>query len=207
MRMPVKQGASNQPERATRVAVYCASSESCHPAYHAAASVLGRVLAEKGIAVVYGGGAKGSMGALADGALSAGGRVLGVIPNFMQELEWAHRGLSELKLVDDMRTRKHLMLEKSDAVVALPGGCGTLEELMEAITLKRLGIWFGPIVLVNTHGFFDSCVALLNRCIEERFMDARHSDMWSVVERPEDVPDAIAHAPRWSAEARKFAAL
>ncbi len=191
----------------SRVAVYCASSESCDPAYHEAASTLGRVLAESGVAIVYGGGAKGSMGALANGALSAGGRVLGVIPNFMEELEWAHRGLSELELVDDMRTRKHRMLEGSDAVVALPGGCGTLEELMEAITLKRLGIWFGPIILVNTHGFFDSCVALLERCIEERFMNARHADMWSVVEGPEEVPEAIAQAPQWSAEARSFATL
>ena len=190
-----------------RIAVYCASSQSCDPAYHAAAATLGRVLAESGMTVVYGGGAHGSMGALADGALEAGGRVFGVIPNFMQELEWAHRGLSELKLVDDMRTRKHLMLERSEAVVALPGGCGTLEELMEAITLKRLGIWLGPIVLVNTRGFFDSCVALLNRCIEERFMDARHGEMWCVVERPEEVPDAIGRTPRWPEEARDFAAV
>ena len=165
------------------------------------------MLAETGIEIVYGGGAKGSMGVLADAALSAGGRVFGVIPAFMEELEWAHRGLSGLRLVDDMRTRKHLMLEGSDAVVALPGGCGTLEELFEAITLKRLGIWLGPIVLVNTRGFFDPCVALLERCIEERFMDARHAGMWSVVESPEDVPDAIAQAPRWPAEARSFAAL
>ena len=191
----------------SRVAVYCASSQSCDPAFHKAASPLGRVLAESGAAIVYGGGGKGSMGALADGALSAGGRVFGVIPNFMEELEWAHRGLSELQLVDDMRTRKHLMLEKSDAVVAMPGGCGTLEELMEAITLKRLGIWFGPIVLLNTRGFFDPCVALLDRCIEERFMGARHAEMWSVVETPEEVPEAIETAPQWSDEARSFATL
>lgn len=190
-----------------RVAVYCASSQSSDPAFHRAASELGRVLAASDIAIVYGGGAKGSMGALADGALAAGGRVFGVIPNFMEELEWAHRGLTELTLVDDMRSRKHLMLEHSAAVVALPGGCGTLDELMEAITLKRLGIWCGPIILVNTRGFFDACVALLQRCIEERFMAERHADMWSVVERPEEVPEAIARAPRWSAEARGFATL
>jgi uncharacterized protein (TIGR00730 family) len=193
--------------KGTRVAVYCASSQSCDSVYHEAAATLGRVLAASEIAIVYGGGAKGSMGALADGALSAGGRVLGVIPNFMQELEWAHSGLSELELVDDMRTRKHRMLERSDAVVALPGGCGTLEELMEAITLKRLGIWFGPIVLVNTRGFFDPCVALLDRCIEERVMDTRHRDMWLVVSRPEEVPEAIAQAERWPADARSYATL
>ena len=190
-----------------RVAVYCASSESCDAVYHEAAQTLGRLFAESEVSIVYGGGAKGCMGALADGALSAGGRVFGVIPNFMEELEWAHRGLSELKLVDDMRTRKHLMLEKSDAVVALPGGCGTLEELFEAITLKRLGIWLGPIVLVNTRGFFDPCVALLQRCIEERFMGARHGEMWSVVDGPDDVLGAIAATPRWPEEARNFANL
>ena len=193
--------------RGSRVAVYCASSQSCDPAFHAAASELGRTLAASGISIVYGGGAKGSMGALADGALSSGGRVHGVIPNFMEELEWAHRGLTELKLVDDMRTRKHLMLEQSEAVVALPGGCGTLEELMEAITLKRLGIWLGPIILVNTRGFFDPCVALLERCIDERFLDARHADMWSLVDEPEDVLGAIAGAPPWRSEARSFATL
>lgn len=191
----------------SRVAVYCASSQSCDPAFHEAASKLGRVLAASGITIVYGGGAKGSMGALADGALSSGGRVHGVIPNFMEELEWAHRGLSELKLVDDMRARKQLMLEQSEAVVALPGGCGTLEELLEAITLKRLGIWSGPIVLVNTRGFFDPCLALLERCIAERFMAERHADMWSVVDRPEEVPETIARTPQWPAEARSFASL
>jgi uncharacterized protein (TIGR00730 family) len=193
--------------RGQRVAVYCASSESCDAVYHEAARTLGRLFAESEVLIVYGGGAKGCMGALADGALSAGGRVFGVIPNFMEELEWAHRGLSELKLVDDMRTRKHLMLEESHAVVALPGGCGTLEELFEAITLKRLGIWLGPIVLVNTRGIFDPCLALLQRCIDESFMGARHAEMWSVVDGPDDVLAAIAATPQWPEEARSFATL
>jgi len=147
------------------------------------------------------------MGALAEGALAAGGKVTGVIPDFMKQLEWGHNNLSELVVVDDMRTRKHLMLSNSDAVVALPGGSGTLEELFEAITLKRLGIYIKPIILVNTRGFFNPLVALLQRCIEERFMGTRHAEMWTLVTEPEDVVPAILGAPQWDEDARKFAAV
>jgi hypothetical protein len=147
------------------------------------------------------------MGALADGAIAEGGRVTGVIPDFMKELEWAHGGLSELRVVEDMRTRKHLMLSDSDAVVALPGGSGTLEELFEAITLKRLGIYLNPIILVNMRGFYDPLLALLNRCIHEKFMDRQHEAMWTVVGGVEEVIPAILHAPGWTREARSFAAV
>ena len=112
------------------VCVYCASSGTCAPVFHDAAFRLGVALAEAGFTLVYGGGATGSMGAVADGALSRGGRVVGVLPRFMAELEWGHDRLSELHLVDDMRTRKHEMLSRSQGVVALPGGSGTLEELL-----------------------------------------------------------------------------
>ena len=189
------------------VCVYCASSRTAHPEYREAAFRLGEVLAGREIAVIYGGGAKGSMGALADGALSKGGRVVGVLPRFMDELEWGHRGLSELQLVEDMRTRKHLMLAGAQAAIALPGGCGTLEELLEAITLKRLGLFLGPIVLVNTRGYFQPLLQVLARAVEERFMDARHALMWQVVARPEEVPEALERAPGWSAEFRSFAAV
>lgn len=147
------------------------------------------------------------MGALADGALSRRGRVVGVMPRFMQELEWGHTGISELQIVDDMRTRRHLMLAGSSAVVALPGGTGTLEELLEAMTLKRLGIFLGPIVLVNTRGFFEPLITLLSACVSERFMDQRHLAMWDVVDHSDDVPHAIATAARWSTDARGFAAV
>lgn len=189
------------------VCVYCASSRTSHPQYRQAAFRLGEVLAERGLQVVYGGGARGSMGALADGALSRGGRVVGVLPRFMADLEWGHPGLSELELVEDMRARKHLMLTRSHAAVALPGGSGTLEELLEAITLKRLGLYLNPIVLVNTRDFFAPLLHLLSHAIEERFMDERHALMWEVVAQPEEVPEALARAPAWDADARKFAAL
>lgn len=193
--------------RGRAVCVYCASSRTSHPDYRAAAQRLGEVLATAGIDVVYGGGAVGSMGALADGALAKGGRVIGILPRFMAELEWGHRGLTELELVEDLRVRKHLMLSRSDAAIALPGGSGTLEELLEAITLKRLGLYLNPIVLVNTRGFFAPLLALLEGAVQEHFMDTRHLQMWQVVERPEEVPEALAAAPAWSAEARRFAAL
>jgi len=189
------------------VCVYCASSGSAHPEYREAAFRLGEALAEAQITVIYGGGGRGSMGALADGALSKSGRVVGILPRFMADLEWGHAGLTELKLVEDMRTRKHLMLTGAQAAVALPGGCGTLEELMEAVTLKRLGLFLGPIVLVNTRGYFRPLLEMLARAVDEHFMDARHALMWQVVARPEEVPDALARAPGWSAEFRSFAAL
>ena len=192
---------------ARSVCVYCASSRSSHPDYRDAALRLGRVLAQGGITVVYGGGAVGSMGALADGVLAAGGRIIGVLPQFMAELEWGHPGLSELQLVEDLRTRKHAMLTMSQAAIALPGGSGTLEELLEAITLKRLGLYLNPIVLINTRGFFTPLVQLLQHAIDEHFMDPRHLGMWQLVDTPEEVLGALERAPPWTPEARAFAAV
>jgi uncharacterized protein (TIGR00730 family) len=196
-----------QPQTRRAVCVYCASSRTSHPEYREAAFKLGTILAERGLSIVYGGGAVGSMGALADGALSKGGRVIGILPRFMADLEWGHRGLTELELVEDMRVRKHAMLTRSQAAIALPGGSGTLEELLEAITLKRLGLYLNPIVLVNTRGFFDPLLHLFGRAIEERFMDERHARMWEVVAQPEEVPEALERAPAWAEDARRFAAL
>ena len=190
-----------------KVCVYCASSEKSDSVYFDSARRLGEILAENSITVVYGGGAIGSMGRLAEGVLSRNGKIVGVIPRFMQELEWGHNGLSELQVVENMRDRKHRMLTGSDAAIALPGGSGTLEELLEAITLKRLGIYLKPVVLVNVRGFFDPLLALFRRCIDERFMDERHAAMWQVARGPEDVLQAIRSAAAWSRNSREFAAL
>jgi uncharacterized protein (TIGR00730 family) len=187
------------------VCVYAASSDQSPAVYHEAARRLGQELARERITIVYGGGSTGLMGRLAEGALSEGGRVIGVLPQFMDELEWGHRSLSEMRVVADMHERKRFMLEASDAVIALPGGCGTLEELFEAITWKRLGLHTKPIVLVNTNGFFDPCLEMLLRCVSERFMHDKHIDMWSVVAEPEAVISALNLAPEWSADARTFA--
>jgi hypothetical protein len=189
------------------ICVYCASSQRCDPAYRDAARVLGKVLAGRGYAIIYGGGAIGSMGALADGALAAGGRIIGVLPQFMMDLEWGHQKLTELRVVEDMRARKHAMLSLSAGVVALPGGSGTLEELFEAITLKRLGLYTYPIVLVNTRDYFAPLVKFLEHAISERFMDQRHQEMWQLVAAPEDVPEALANARAWSSDAREFATV
>jgi len=190
-----------------RVCVYCASSEKSDAVYLDAARRVGEILAKNSIVTVYGGGAIGSMGRLAEGVLARGGKIIGVIPRFMQELEWDHKGLSELQVVENMRERKHIMLTGSDAAIALPGGSGTLEELIEAISLKRLGIYLNPIVMVNVRGFFDPLLALLRRCIEERFMDERHAAMWQVAARPEDVLPAVRSSAPWTHEARRFATM
>ena len=133
-----------------KVSVYCGSSRQCDVAYLNAAEQLGRVLARNNYTVVYGGGAAGSMKHLADGVMSEGGRVVGVIPEFMVELEWVNPRIPETIVVNDMHERKKRMIDGVDAVIALPGGCGTLEELMEAITWKRLGLYFGAIVILNS---------------------------------------------------------
>jgi len=185
--------------------VYCASSTEAHPEHYEATRKLGRLLAEAGITIVYGGGSVGSMGALADAALAAGGRLVGILPKFMNDLEWGHKSLTELRLVDDMHHRKRMMIEESDAIVALPGGSGTFEELLEAITWKRLGLVVSPIVIVNVRGFYDPLRELLDRAIAERFMDERHRAMWTFVDSPEDVLAAIRAAPEWSSDARAFA--
>jgi len=189
------------------VCVYCASSRACDPEFHDVARRLGAMLATAGWSVVYGGGRSGSMGALAEGALGAGGRVIGVIPKFMVDLEWGNNDLSELHVVEDMRTRKLEMLTRASAVVALAGGCGTLEELFETMTLKRLGLFLGPIVLVNSRGYYDPLIAQLAAAIDGRFMDARHDSMWTVVTEPEAVVPAIEASPRWSADSRDFAVM
>jgi uncharacterized protein (TIGR00730 family) len=191
----------------SKVTVYCASSTQADPVYLDAAERLGRILARNSMTIVYGAGGLGSMGRLADGALAEGGSVVGVIPRFMKELEWYHKGIGELVEVGDLHERKRALLDGVDAVVALPGGSGTLDELLEAISLKRLGSFLGPIVMVNTGGFFDPCIELLERCIAERFMDARHRAMWQLVSEPEEVLEAFRSAPEWSSEAIGFAAI
>jgi len=190
-----------------RVCVYAASSQQCDAVYLAAARQLGEQLAQAGCGIVYGGGAVGLMGALADGALARGGRVTGIIPRFMTEIEWQHRGVDDLQIVEDMRERKHRLLTGSDAVVALPGGCGTLEELFEAITLKRLGLYFNPIVLVNTRNFYAPLQAFMQQVIGERFLNPEHAQMWSLVDTPDEVLPAIRATPKWREDARDYAAV
>lgn len=181
------------------VTVYAASSQALDAAYIDAAERLGRILGSVGLRIVYGGGSTGLMGAMADGAISQGARVHGIIPEFLTRVERGHQGLHTLEVVSDMRVRKARMLEEADAVVALPGGCGTFEELFEAMTLKRLGQFLGPIVLINTGGYYDGLLDFLTHSVAERFMNRAHLDMWQTVAQPEEVLDAMRDAVAWSA--------
>ncbi len=190
-----------------RVCVYAASSAQVHPEHQQAAYALGQQLALNGHSLVYGGGSQGLMGAVADGALTHGGEVIGILPKFMADLEWGHPGLTELCLVEDMRERKHLLLTGSDAVVALPGGCGTLEELFEAITLKRLGIYFNPIVLLNSRNYYQPLQTFMQQVIDEKFMAVEHGAMWSLVDSVDEVLPEILRTPAWREDARDYAVV
>jgi uncharacterized protein (TIGR00730 family) len=151
------------------VCVYCGSSPGSDPAYLAATQDLARTLAGRGIKVVYGGASVGLMGALADAALEAGGEVAGVIPQQLVDREIAHQGLTELHVVQTMHQRKALMAELSDAFVALPGGIGTLEELIEVFTWDQLGLQDKPIAVLNTLGYYEGLAAFLDHAVEQGF--------------------------------------
>jgi len=189
------------------ICVYCASSTQVKQSYFKAATNLGRILADAQISIVYGGGARGLMGQLADSTLEAGGNITGIIPRFMCEVEWNHTDLTELILVETMHERKEKMAAMADAIVALPGGCGTFEELLEAITWKKLGILTKPIIIVNIEGYFDALISMLNRAVDEHFMREEHRQMWVVVETAEEVLSAIRNSVKWDENARSFAAI
>jgi len=189
------------------VCVYCASSNHCPDVFLDEAFAVGQALAAAGKVVRYGGGDGGLMGRVADGALAMGGRVVGVLPRFMQEREWAHTALTELHLVDTMHERKALMLDGADACVALPGGVGTFDELFEVLSWKKLGIWTGALAFLNTEGFWDPAIALLERAVEARFLQERHRDLWIVVERADQLVAALESAPPWDSDAIDFARI
>ncbi|MCI5663045.1 MAG: TIGR00730 family Rossman fold protein [Mediterranea sp.] len=189
------------------VCVYSASSTQIDPLYVDAAQRLGRLLGEKRIRLVNGAGNMGLMAAVADATLQAGGEAVGVIPRFMVEQGWHHTGLTELHVVNDMHERKQLMARLSDGVIALPGGCGTLEELLEIITWKQLGLYLNPIIVLNVKGYFDPLLAMLAKAVEERFMRVRHGDIWQVAATPDEAIELLFTTPLWDASIRKFAAI
>ena len=189
------------------VCVYCASSSRIDPEYVACAWRLGKLLACRQIRCICGAGKQGLMGALTDGALSAGGEVTGIIPRFMCEQGWMYEGLTETVITETMHERKQRMVDMADAVIALPGGCGTLEELLEIITWKQLGLFSKPVVILNIKGYYDSLIDLLERAVEENFMRPVYREMWKVANTPEKALEGIYATPPWSAEVRKFAAI
>ncbi|BCT94017.1 cytokinin riboside 5'-monophosphate phosphoribohydrolase [Lysobacter helvus] len=185
-----------------RVCVYCGSNAGARPAYAQRAAQLGTRLAREGLDLVYGGGNVGLMGIVADAALDAGGKVIGVIPEQLVGWEVAHTGLTELQVVANMHERKARMFDLSDAFVALPGGFGTLDEMFEMLTWRQLGLGDKPCAFLDTEGFYAPLVAMMDRMVDERFLHAdQRRDLW----HGEDI-DALlawlrdyepAHADKW----------
>ena len=191
----------------TSVTIYCASSTQIDEFYFCAARQLGKLLAEKQIGVVNGAGSIGLMRAVSDAVMDAGGKVTGVIPRFMVEEGWHHPALTEIRVTESMHERKKLMADLSNGVIALPGGCGTLEELLEIITWKQLGLYLHPIVILNTNGFFDSLLEMLQRAVDENFMRPQHMAIWQVAATPEEAVELLYTTPLWDKSVRKLAAI
>ena len=189
------------------VCVYSASSTKIDAVYFQAAETLGRLFAEHHIRLINGAGSIGLMCSVADAVLKNGGEVTGVIPRFMVEQNWHHTGLTELIEVGSMHERKQKMASLSDGIIALPGGCGTLEELLEIITWKQLGLYLNPIVILNTNGFFDPLLAMLQRAMDENFMRQQHGTIWHVASTPQEAVELIHTIPVWDSSIRKFAAI
>jgi uncharacterized protein (TIGR00730 family) len=160
-----------------RVCVFCGSNAGIRPEYGIAAQGVAAALARRGLGVVFGGGNVGLMGVIADSMLRAGGEVIGVIPQSLVAREVAHRGITDLRVVDTMHQRKALMNELSDAFIALPGGFGTLDEFFEILTWSQLGIHGKPVGLLNVSGFYDSLLAMLDHAVTERFLRPAHREL------------------------------
>ncbi len=190
-----------------RICVYCASSAKIDEIYFEATERLAKILVNSRVQVIYGGGGHGLMGKLADTVLAQGGQIKGIMPQFMNEVEWAHKKVTDFEFTNTMHERKAKFLENIDALIALPGGPGTLEELLEAITLKRLGQFTKPIIILNTNGYYDPLIQMLERCVEEKFLRPIHAEMWTFVNQPEEVMSAINQSMEWDENAISFAAV
>ena len=188
-----------------RVSVFCSSSTKVNPVYLKAAHRLGKILAENRIAVNYGGGEVGLMGKLADTMLALGGSIRGILPEFMVEQGWNHPGLKDMVVVRDMHERMKKINQGVNGFIALPGGFGTMTELLETITMKQLGQILHPIVIVNTNHYFDPFMRIVESMVEQHFIRDIHIDIFSVVSEPEEVLDAIHNAPEWDGSKIKYA--
>jgi uncharacterized protein (TIGR00730 family) len=175
------------PTAIKNVAVFCASADGINPIYRAAAEQLGKALAHRDIGLIYGGARVGLMQAVADASLAAGGRVVGVIPEVLVDLEVAHRGLTELHVTSTMHTRKALMGERSDAFIILPGGFGTFEELFEVLAWQTLKLHVKPIVLLNTNHFYDGMLTFLDHCRNEGMMSQQKREILLVAKTVEEL--------------------
>lgn len=179
-----------------RVCVFCGSSRGVGNDYAAAAVAIGRALAERNLALVYGGGGIGLMGILADAAIQQGGEVIGVIPEALVAMELAHRGVTELRVVRSMHERKALMAELSDAFVALPGGYGTFEEFFEVLTWAQLGLHGKPCGVLDVGGYFGPLLAMLDHATESGFLEPAHRAMVLVADTPDELLNLLDRAAR-----------
>ncbi|WP_284945400.1 TIGR00730 family Rossman fold protein [Acidisoma cladoniae] len=177
------------------VSVFGGASSGSDPACRQAATLLGRLLAEAGIAVIYGGGSIGIMGAVADGALSAGGAVIGIIPDFLARREIAHTGISEMIVTDSMHSRKRRMFEMSDAFVTLPGGLGTLDETVEMITWRQLDLHAKPILICDVAGWAAPFLALVQSLIDQGFAPAASHSFYEVLDGPAALVARLTELP------------
>jgi uncharacterized protein (TIGR00730 family) len=185
--------------------VYCASSRKLDEKYFKATRKLADVLLEKNVHAIYGGGAVGLMGALANRYIEKKGEITGVIPEFMVKIEWAHPKVDRMIIVKDMHERKKRLIENTDGIIALPGGTGTLEELSEVITLKRLGKFTKPIILLNTDGFYDPLHQFFVKMSDEHFLLKEHLKMWKLIDSPSEFWNTLKDFPSWSEDTIKLA--
>lgn len=189
------------------IAVYCASSNKVRASFMSAAERLGELIAAEGQRLVYGDGGIGLMAAVARGALKAGGEVVGVIPQFMIDQGWNNPESTKTIVTQSMHERKAKIVEISDAMVALPGGIGTFEELLECLTWKQLGLHHNPVVILNTEGYYDKLLECIDLMVDEQMMRPIHKEMFVVVSEPEQVLPAIMNAPEWDPSTRRLAAI
>ena len=189
------------------IAVYCASSNKVRASFVEAAETLGAIFASHGIRLIYGDGGIGLMAAVAKGVLDAGGEAIGVIPRFMVEQGWNNPRSTKTIVTETMHERKATICNISDAMVALPGGIGTFEELLECLTWKQLGLHNNPVVILNTDGYYDRLLSCIDLMVEEQMMRPIHKDMYVVVSTPEEVLPAILGGPEWDPSTRRLAAI
>ncbi len=187
------------------VTIYCASSPMVDECFFDATRQLATLLAHRQISIVYGAGRIGLMGCIADNVLAQGGEATGVIPQFMVDRDWCHKELSHLVVTQDMHERKQTMAQMGRAAIALPGGCGTLEELLEIITWKQLGLYTHPIIILNTAGYYDPLLQMLQNALDCHFMRQEHAQLWHVAHTPEEVIEALDTIEEWDASLDKIA--
>jgi hypothetical protein len=189
------------------ICVFASSSSRIDNEYATAASSLGTSLAQAKMDVVYGGGGIGLMGKLADAVLENGGRITGVIPSFMKDEGWDHSAVNKMIITSDMGERKKQMFAMADAIVALPGGVGTLEELTEALTLKQLGLYKGPIIILNTLNFYKSFIDFLEHMVSGHFLRYEHKGMWEIANTTEEVMHLLVKKDGWHQDPRSIARI